>query len=108
MINLIWLSIFDPIHMICLSKCELFLLTTQNSPCKCPRVGRDMALRTRSETLEGPGPMRVLAGTLMGLSRAAGAVTVRLAEDMLTRWLRKTVLEETEADFVKLGVFRVS
>ena len=57
-------------------------LTFKYSGCRCPSVGIAMALSTLSETLEGPGPIRVLSGTSMGDPRDEGGGSIEVKEDM--------------------------
>ena len=43
---------------------------------KCRSFCQIFTCRTLSDTLEGPGPIRVFWGTLMGLAREGGGTTV--------------------------------
>ena len=59
-------------------------LTLQNSGCRCPNVGRAWAFNTRSETLDGPGPIRRrIWGIWMGsFNDSGGAIMLaRVWED---------------------------
>ena len=58
-------------------------ITLQNSGWRWPIVGKAIALRIRSGTLVGPGPIIVFSGMEKGADKTLGASTVR--EDMLKR-----------------------
>ena len=51
------------------------MITLVNSGCKCPMVGKAIAFKTRSGTLDGPGPNKVFSGMLMGVFKISGALT---------------------------------
>merc|ERR1719206_852877 len=58
-----------------------------NSGWRCPSVGSAWACRTRSETLDGPGPVRVFSGTWIGVDREGGGGISRVIVRIGLIWI---------------------